>query len=61
MFLLYHSEGYDVCGRGSANVISTTCILHHVVVCWVTAVGIRAIVLTLGWKPSIGIEPLGFY
>jgi hypothetical protein len=43
----------------SASVISTTCILQHVVVCWVTAAGIRAIALTLDWKPSKGIEPVG--
>jgi hypothetical protein len=42
-----------------ASVISTTCILQHAVVCWVTAAGIRAIALTLGWKPSKGIEPVG--
>jgi hypothetical protein len=43
----------------SASVISTTCILQHAVVCWVTAAGIRAIALTLCWKPSKGIEPVG--
>jgi hypothetical protein len=43
----------------SASVISTTCILQHAVVCWVTAAGIRAIALTLGWKPGKGIEPVG--
>jgi hypothetical protein len=43
----------------SASVISTTCILQHAVVCWVTAAGIRAIALTLGWKPSKGIVPVG--
>jgi hypothetical protein len=41
------------------SVISTTCILQHAVVCCVTAAGIRAIALTLGWKPSKGIEPVG--
>ena len=39
--------------------MSTTCILQHAVVCWVTAAGIRAIALTLGWKPSKWIEPVG--
>jgi hypothetical protein len=34
------------------SVMSTTCILQHVVVCWVTTVGIRAKALTLGWTPS---------
>jgi hypothetical protein len=43
----------------SASVISTTCILQHALVCWVTAAGIRAISLTLGWNPSKGIEPVG--
>jgi hypothetical protein len=43
----------------SASVISITCILQHAVVCWVTVAGIRAIALTLGWKPSKGIEPIG--
>jgi hypothetical protein len=42
----------------SASVTSMTCILQHAVVCWFTAAGIRAIALTLGWKPSKGIEPV---
>ena len=33
-----------------ANVISTTGILQHAVVCRVTTVGIRAKALTLGWN-----------
>ena len=32
------------------NVISTTGILQHAVVCRVTTVGIRAKALTLGWN-----------
>ena len=35
-------------------VISMTCILHHAVVCWVTAAGIRANALTLGLKSFKG-------
>jgi hypothetical protein len=41
------------------SVISTTCVLQHAVVCGVTTVGIRAIALTLGWKPIKWVEPLG--
>ena len=47
--------------RCSVSVMSTTCILQHEVVHGVTAVGIRAICLTLGWKPSKGIEPVGIW
>ena len=47
--------------RCSVSVMSTTCVLQHVVVRGVTAVGIRAIALTLGWKPSKGIEPVGIW
>ena len=59
MFLLYHPEGCNIRGRCSVSVISTTCVLQHAVVCRVTAAGIRAIALTLGWKPSKGIELVG--
>jgi hypothetical protein len=41
------------------SVISTTCVLQHAVVCWVTATGIRAIALTLGWKPIKWVELVG--
>ena len=47
--------------RCFTSVMSTTCILQHAVVCWVTAAGIRAIALTLGWKPSKGIEHVGIW
>ena len=47
--------------RCSVSVMSTTCVLQHAVVHGVTAVGIRAIALTLGWKPSKGIEPVGIW
>jgi hypothetical protein len=43
----------------STSIISTTCILQHAVVCWVTAAGIKVIALTLGSKSSKGIEPIG--
>jgi hypothetical protein len=36
MFLLYHYEGYNICEMYFTNVMSTTCILQHAVVCWVT-------------------------
>ena len=42
----------------SINIISTTCVLQNAVVCWVTAAGIRANALTLGWKPSKWVEPV---
>jgi hypothetical protein len=41
------------------SVILTTCVLQHAVVCWVTAAGIRAIALTLGWKSIKWVEPVG--
>jgi hypothetical protein len=59
MFLLYHSEGCNSCGGLFRkcyvnNLHTTTCsgMLGH-------PVGIRAIALTLGWKSSKGIEPVG--
>jgi hypothetical protein len=45
--------------RCSASVMSRTCILQHAVVCWVTAAGIRANALTLGWKPIKWVEHVG--
>ena len=47
--------------RCSVSVMSTTCVLKHAVVRGVTAVGIRAIALTLGWKSRKGIEPVGIW
>ena len=47
--------------RCFTSVMSTTCILQHAVVCWVTAAGIRAIALTLGWKPIKWVEPVGVH
>ena len=47
--------------RCFTSVMSTTCILQHVVVYWVTAAGIRAIALTLGWKPIKWVEPVGVH
>ena len=50
--------------RCFVSVMSTTCALQHAVVCWVTAAGIRANVLTLGLKPFQGdhvgwVVPIG--
>jgi len=64
MFLLYHSEGCNAYERCFISVMSTTCALQHAVVCWVTAAGIRANVLTLGLKPFLGdhvgwVVPIG--
>ena len=41
------------------SVMPTTYALQHAVVCWVTAASIRAIALTLGWKPSKRTKPVG--
>src|SRR4051812_11280388 len=61
MFLLYHSEGYNADGTVFHwCYINDYSVLHHAVVCWVTAVGIRAYALTLGWKPSKWVEPVGW-
>jgi hypothetical protein len=59
MFLLYHSEGCNSCGG-----LFRKCYINdlHNTTCsgmLVTAAGIRAIALTLGWKPSKGVEPVG--
>ena len=59
MFLLFHSEGCNICGTVFCECYVNACVLQHAVVRGVTAVGIRAIALTLGWKPSKGIEPVG--
>jgi hypothetical protein len=41
------------------SVISMTCVRQLAVVCWVTTAGIRAIALTLDWKPIKWVEPVG--
>ena len=60
MFLMYPLRDVIFAERCSVSVMSTTCVKQHAVVRWVIAVGIRAIASTLGWKPSKGIEPVGY-
>ena len=59
MFLMYPLRDVIFAERCSVSVMSSTCVLQRGVVRWVIAVGIRAIALTLGWKPSKGIELVG--